>query len=287
MATTFVFPAKSTRASRGALLSDPKLHASIRKTLRSHGVPADSVDDLLHDTLARARCANLPESDADATKYIHGIAVHLACDHRNYEADHLAVSFDECTCSPLTADPDGHELRDGVAKILARLHERFPRAYHFFEAMYVHGESSQEVARRTGVSDGYVRAGASEVRQTAQELFMQIGIGLALVLFFLGVGNELRDRMRPTPIPDVAHTPPQVDRHAPIPLETGVDLRDRGVSECQQGKWKACLDDLNEARKVDPDGEDATFRELRYQAEKRVTEGPLTPRPFVDTEKKP
>jgi hypothetical protein len=54
--------------------------------------------------------------------------------------------------------------------------------------------------------------------------------------------------------------------------EAGV-LRAKAVGECAAAQWKACLEDLDAAKALDPGGEDAEVRTWRLAAEAAVQGG--------------
>jgi hypothetical protein len=53
----------------------------------------------------------------------------------------------------------------------------------------------------------------------------------------------------------------------PEDLQAARTLRDKARHECAESKWKACLDDLDSAKKLDPGGEDEAIRRDRAAAE--------------------
>ncbi len=61
---------------------------------------------------------------------------------------------------------------------------------------------------------------------------------------------------------------------SPENLEAARSLRDKARSECTESKWKACLDDLNAAKKLDPHGEDEAIQRERAAAENAVRGAP-------------
>jgi hypothetical protein len=62
--------------------------------------------------------------------------------------------------------------------------------------------------------------------------------------------------------------------HAPSAAEQGAALRDGAKAACAKAQWRACLDDLDEADRVDPGGADEVdARELRQKAERALGGG--------------
>ena len=239
---------------RDALLSDPKLHASIRKTLRNHGVPAQEVEDLLQDTLKKARVARLPEGDDEGSrKYIHRTAANLACDfHGDQRDDH--DEFDECAVAVPATAPAAFEARDLLRKTFAVAHERFPRTFHWFLRVYALDESPKAIAAEAQVSDGYVRHEVSVIQRSVFSIAVQLGVtAFGILLLVLIVWRGLWKHDLPTTDPDTARS---AEHRELTPAQNATGLRSRASAECDAEDWQPCLDDLDQARTLDPAGDD-------------------------------
>jgi hypothetical protein len=95
---------------------------------------------------------------------------------------------------------------------------------------------------------------------------------LAAAATFAVAGGALYETLRPSPEP-VAHPPPPTpSSSAPVApsaddLAVAAELRHKAGAACDAKKWSACLAELDEARAVDPDGDDAlTVKSLREKA---------------------
>jgi hypothetical protein len=59
----------------------------------------------------------------------------------------------------------------------------------------------------------------------------------------------------------------------PEDLQAAKTLREKASHECAESKWKACLEDFDAAKKLDPNGEDETARRDRAAAERALRGG--------------
>ena len=59
---------------------------------------------------------------------------------------------------------------------------------------------------------------------------------------------------------------------SPRPQKDAPALRHDALAACDAGEWRECLDDLDEARDLDPDGDEApAIREARERAERALS----------------
>jgi hypothetical protein len=65
-----------------------------------------------------------------------------------------------------------------------------------------------------------------------------------------------------------------VGQPSPENPEAATTLREKARAECAESKWKACLDDLNAAKKLDPHGEDEAIQRERVAAENALRGAP-------------
>ena len=61
---------------------------------------------------------------------------------------------------------------------------------------------------------------------------------------------------------------------SPESLEAARTLREKARGECGESKWKACLDDLDAAKTLDPHGEDEAIQRERAAAERALRGAP-------------
>jgi DNA-directed RNA polymerase specialized sigma24 family protein len=276
--TPFVPPASCTDVSandaaalerRRELLADRRIHKSIRAVLGCRGVAEQDIDDLLQETLIDAwRAPRLPLHDAEEARlYIGGIARFKAIDAARRRAIDAAkrrndahdALDEEHPSAPRVAEPP-HEAQDYARKLLEQVRMRFSRADWLVRSL-VHEDTSEKIAADDGVCAAHVRRSVGEMRAYALEIARGLG-QLVAVLFFVAIGLSLwrspggdRDR----------HHPDHEGPTKPAPSDARA-LRDRAHRECDAGEWRACADDLDEARKLDPAGETPEIVALRRSA---------------------
>jgi DNA-directed RNA polymerase specialized sigma24 family protein len=259
------------RSWREALLNDPKLHASVRRTLRSRDVPKDAIEDLKNETLKRAWASpSLPEGeDAAARKYVNGIATNVACDRMREASEEEAEPLDETALSVPVSAAASLEARDLLAKTMVEVRTRFPRTFDWFWRSHVLDEPMRAIARREGVSDGHVRHEVSDIRRSMLAVATQLSaVTFVVLLVVFGLRRVLWQGDRPKTGPDLA----QSGQHPEVtPSQQAAVLRLRAADECAAEKWGLCIDDLDDARSLDPKGEAApSVQELRRNAESHL-----------------
>ncbi len=97
-------------------------------------------------------------------------------------------------------------------------------------------------------------------------------VWLAAAATFAVAGGALYATLRRSPVP-VAHPPPPTPS-SPAPgvpsaddLAVAAELRRKAAAACEAKQWSACLAELDDARAVDPDGDDASaVKSLREKA---------------------
>ena len=103
---------------------------------------------------------------------------------------------------------------------------------------------------------------------------------LAAAATFAVAGGALYATLHPSP-ERMSRPPPKApSSHAPVvppvdQLAVAAELRRKAAAACDAKQWSVCLAELDEARAVDPDGDDAsTVKSLREKA----VAGSLEPR---------
>lgn len=97
-------------------------------------------------------------------------------------------------------------------------------------------------------------------------------VWLAAAATFAVAGGALYATLHRSPVP-VAHPPPPTPS-SPAPvvpsaddLAVAAELRRKAAAACEAKQWSACLAELDDARAVDPDGDDASaVKSLREKA---------------------
>jgi DNA-directed RNA polymerase specialized sigma24 family protein len=248
-------------ARRDAILSDAGILDSIRAVIRKRGIAESDVDDILHDVI-EAACGDgsLPlDNKEHARLYLCGCARFKSIDQararrkqrqRQGEGD---VDAFESVDLPANQRALAHKL-DAQGK------KAFPFTYPWFQRFVVAGETHAEIAADPRVTAGHVRNEVANIRHALRAYALA---GVVVGLFALGLWNL------PGGAPQGKPVARSVPSGAPVPTDAAA-LRARAVGECNQGHVVDCMDDLEQALKLDPDGESPAIRELREHFEPHV-----------------
>jgi DNA-binding NarL/FixJ family response regulator len=119
------------------------------------------------------------------------------------------------------------------------------------------GLAQNEIARGIKLSPQTVRNELALARKTYRSAWAKIAGSAALLTVALLVFLRLRHRDS-----DVVGAPPperpsvQPPRE-PTPKDRALDLRHRALHDCDVGRFRGCLKELDEARELDPEGDGA------------------------------
>jgi DNA-directed RNA polymerase specialized sigma24 family protein len=250
---------------RRAILSDREIHHAIRWVVALRGVPSYEVDDVLDTVIEGAmEDARLPLDDREqARMYLVACARNKSIDEargrqrrRNRE-----VSIDE--------EPgDDVAMAQDRAILAARLQRegrlRFPRTFSWFWRKTIHGESYVAIAVEHNVSPAHVRHEVYRIRQALQGFSAVV---IAFAAWSLLQTWTLPGRTRWDPHHDVASPRPAVVAEEDTPADPAADLRERATARFAEGDWDGVIADLDEARRIDPDGDLAPWKDLYERAE--------------------
>jgi DNA-directed RNA polymerase specialized sigma24 family protein len=259
------------------LVTDPRVLAAIAKVARSHDVPDHDIDDVVQEAIRRTLAANLPVDDAEAKRYINGIAARVACEMMGKATDVKPGAYTENPdeekgemATPVGAPPADFETRDAMKKLLTKAEEHFPEELPGFLESRVANVTAAQVAKERGVGPAHQRKKWAGIHQFMKEHGQSLGLSLVAALFLLVIGNMAKWSLS-GPV-NVAHPPPP-DWPTPEQAEAK-RLRVRALSECDAREWRTCLDDLDAANKIDAAGEPPKIKELRELAKKSLEEKP-------------
>jgi len=261
-------PQETPEQLRARLLRCPKVRASVCKVARSQGVVSHEEEDVCQDTLLRVSQAELPPTEAEARKYINGIARFVAIDRSRKAAGEPTESLEAMRREARPAR-ERIEQRAFMQGLFEQGYKRFGKSFDWFMRAKVHQETSEEIGAAAGVTPSHVRDEVSLVsRWFAGAWGKRTGIGsvLALVLA-VGAGGWLTRRAQTvdeSQFSTYAAVKTQevraMDAHA---------LRERGQKACHDGAWSACEHDLAAAAKMDPGGVTSDLWKMREMAENR------------------
>jgi DNA-directed RNA polymerase specialized sigma24 family protein len=270
-------PSPATHAER---VVSVEVQIAIRKRLRNRGVWKQDIDDLAQDVttellgmakpppdmdgcLAAARKATNDES-IDALR--KGTRRSVTNAGPTGEADRFTAADHASPpcCDPVDRTKQVEMLRDHVAR--CELSERDAQML----MLDADGASAAEIGRTLKLQPQTVRNRLSTVRRIVREAWevkTRVGAAFALLIALLVAWWTIA-RPKPqivlpeTPVPSVR---PATSTERPEPnatLDRAGELREKAFAACMKDDWSTCEKGLDEAKKLDPDGE----RDGRVQA---------------------
>jgi DNA-directed RNA polymerase specialized sigma24 family protein len=260
------FRPTTPNARIAALFSDASWVAQVEGVVRRRVIDRGAVADILQEACAAAvaQAETLPEGDAEAKKYIAGIARNKARMHARGAARKAEEEIDEEVHGPKPPDPV--EERDLWRRIAARIPaKRVPTLTWFVRVSL--GDSLAEIAEEAGVDYATAQARYLRMRKELQRHAVKLGAVAAIAVLAFGLSRALR------PKNDLVGAPPEPapTHEAPPPksLEQAMELRKTGLRACGEKRWVECLRDLDRAKEMDGDGD----RAPEVQAARRSAEG--------------
>ncbi|HZU82316.1 MAG TPA: hypothetical protein VE987_05345, partial [Polyangiaceae bacterium] len=214
------------------------------------------VDDLLQEVLAAA-CADdrVPVDPDDARRYLNACCRHRAVDkaraRKRRERREAPADPDELARASSSA-----EDRVLARRLLEVGRTMFPRTHHWLERSAIGGESQASLAAEARVSPGHVRHEVSGIRRRLRAFALAAG-ALAVLALLLHMHFHARLRGAGRRSPETA------------PERAAEQLRLRAQAECAERRWRACAADLDEAARLDPDGDTLYLHELRDDADRQ------------------
>jgi DNA-directed RNA polymerase specialized sigma24 family protein len=243
------------------LLGDPKVRAEMLKAVKRKA-PEKDREDLVQMALLRAveRFALFPEGDGPRLKYLCGMVRRMAmkkAKRRQLEAQHtpMLVTGEEEFAGHDEAK--AHDARDILRRIF-KDGEWTPTQRRMMTWLVRNavGDSYAFIAGEEGVTEDHVKKEASQARALLRERAIPVCIGIAIVVFLFAVlhrdVSHSPDEANPNPAPThVEPTPAPVGPAAP----DAAKLREDGLAACAAKDWSTCLDDLDQAKVIDPAGD--------------------------------
>jgi DNA-directed RNA polymerase specialized sigma24 family protein len=270
-------PSPATHAER---VVSVEVQVAIRNRLRNRGVWKQDIEDLAQDVTTELLSMAEPPPDMDgcvaaARKAANdesmdalrkGTRRSLRNAGPTAEADRFTAADHASPpcCDPVDRTKQVEMLRDHVAK--QELSERDARML----ILDADGASAAEIGRTLKLQPQTVRNRLSIVRRIVRQAWeakTRIGAALALLLALFAAWWTIA-RPKPqvvlpeTPVPSVR---PATSTERPEPnatLDQAAELREKAFAACMRDDWSTCEKGLDEAKKVDPDGE----RDGRVQA---------------------
>ncbi|HYQ45698.1 MAG TPA: sigma-70 family RNA polymerase sigma factor [Polyangiaceae bacterium] len=239
-------PAFSIQNQNAARLSDPALREGLLKFARRR-LPPSEVEDLVQNTLTEALvAANPPDDAAEFRRWVHGIARHKIADsyRRRGRLPLLSPDFEQRAVDP---SPPLGELGEWIESELPKT-ENAQATLHWL-LREGEGETLDEIARDVDLPAPRVRQRVSRLRRHFHARWL--ALGAAGLLSLLGVGALFSRALQPK------GDPSGIAREPITPLERARSLRLEGLQHCAAGAYRECIAALDQAKDLDPAGENA------------------------------
>jgi DNA-directed RNA polymerase specialized sigma24 family protein len=252
---------QSTERQVTGKLGSPEIRRLVEQFVRRR-VPAGEVDDIVQTVLCDALASDaIPSDDDQLRRWLMGITRHKVADFHRGGA--RAGRHEELGEAPAESAP--LEAR-AMARWAEKQTEGDAEAERTLDWMAREGggEKLAHIAADAKVSPELVRQRVSRMRRfmrdkwAAELAAVAVVLGMALVLWWV----LRRDEPTATPVPQPA------PEHVLDPrLEKAHELRKEALAECDRSEWQKCLAGLDEAAKLDPEGDrDAAVQDARREA---------------------
>ena len=235
------------------LLGDPALRRALSDFVRRR-VPPSDVDDVVQTVLVDALAAtNAPADPRELTRWMLGVARHKVADlHRRAHREPPAELPDlEAVPAPIEelemarwAEEQAGSSRDAKQTLswMAREGE---------------GEKLEAIATDEQVPAARVRQRVSRMRRWMKERWLaELAAVAALGALALVAWWILSHRDRPEALPQPAPSAP-ISPEPPSSIDRARSLRADALEKCQREDWAGCLEGLDQARGLDPVGDQA------------------------------
>jgi DNA-directed RNA polymerase specialized sigma24 family protein len=239
-------------SQRNDVLGDPALRKSVRDFVRRR-VPPSDVDDVVQTVFCDALAApSRPPEPAELKRWLLGIARHKAADRHRRTLRELPADLSEIETGPAPI-----ETREMVRWAEEQVGEA-PDAKKTLDWMAREGEGEKlkAIAADERLPAARVRQRVSRMRRALKERWaaelaaVAMLAALALLAWWL-----LRDRGDPPVAHDLPDVAPTIVPELPSPVDRARSLRAEALRACDQRDWSACLDGLDQARGLDPTGD--------------------------------
>ncbi len=261
-------------SSLGERLSAPELHKLVERFVRRR-VPELEVDDLVQTVLVHALASKTPpEGDEDLRKWLVGITRHKVADFHRRGGRANLVELPEQLEGDAVAPNAAHTARELAdwAEEQTQGDADAQRTLNWMARESV-GEKLAHIAEQEALPPAQVRQRVSRMRRfMKQQWAAELAAVAAVLIIVIVAWRWLRE---PAPVanpqPDVVPMPdvgPAPSNSALPNIMRARKLRVEAERACELEEWRDCLDKLNEAAGLDPEGaKDEDVSDLRRRAE--------------------
>lgn len=257
-------PELVTGPERSHLLSDPALRNALLRFVRSR-VPASEAEDIVQSVLTDAlSAARAPEEPEELRRWVHGIA-------RNKIADYHRRAGRELPREPGTEDAVADSAPISARELLHWAEQELPEgseAHSTLEWMLREGdgEKLEHIAGEANLPAPRVRQRVSRLRRHFRERWAQVVAAAVAIGVLLFAAYKLM-----VPQPEIAQeqTPPVT------PRDRAEELRREGLDLCGAEDWRRCLELLDRAKGLDPQGD----TDVRVERARAAAAKALAPKP--------
>lgn len=261
---------------------DARFRAALVRAL-ARRLPEGDAEDLVQSALAEAVAAGKENEDPVLLRrWVAAVARNKMIDHFRKRRELLGNVGDAADENAKIADENAKVADDDdILRWAANEMPSGDGAEETLEWMLreADGESLESIAKESRLPATRVRKRVSRLREHFRRRWSLYVAALAALGIAAALGRQfLFHPVRPEPIAkDVpsSFAPKGPER---TPQELAQDFRRRAFTECSAGAARACIDLLDEARALDPDGDDAKDVQQARAAAMDVLSPPL-PRP--------
>lgn len=260
----------TTDEPRSDLLADPALRTALERFVRGR-VPEADVEDVVQATLTDALASKKqPGESEEIRRWVHGIA-----------KNKIADVFRKRGREPIPESDPGREVAAESAPISAKdllqwADQELPegeQAERTLEWMLREGdgEKLETIAREENVPAPRLRQRVSRMRKHFRSRWAAQSAALVAVLVVFGGLLWFASRGA-TPDTPIVREPPE----QPSPEDRARELRRFALEDCASERWQKCLDGLDEAKRLDPVGDEASaIGDARRAARRGLAPEPL------------
>jgi len=237
-----VAPVSLGVSERNQRLAEPGLMRAVEAAVKRR-VQGDEADDVVQATWTDVLQANdVPADPEEFRRYVFGVARHKVFDHYRRRAREVptdAVADVEQPPEPLSA-------RDILRWAEGTLPDSESKDTLEWMLREGDGEKLEHIARDANLPAPRVRQRVSRLRRFLRQRWaaeLLIGVLLAGGAYLYTTRKPVDERAMPEP------------PREKTPQELARDLRQRAVDECRVGDARACLEELDRAKVLDPVGD--------------------------------